>query len=694
MDGDERRLRGAGRYVSDIAPDGCLHLAFARSPYARAKLRTLDTGAARGMPGVVAVYTGADVAGLDGIEVSRPFEGIVVPPHPLLSQGEVFSVGEPFAAVIAATPDQARDAADGIELDADVLDAVSGPDPARVAYRKTWTAGDVDAAFAKAHRVVRVRAEQPRLAAAPMETRATLAAPEAAGPPGTGALLCVWTSTQAPYRVRKDIARVLGMEESKVRVVAPDVGGAFGAKGATYREDVFVAWAALRLGRPVKWVAGRGEDFLTTQHGRGNVGEAELAVDAEGHFLGLRASLTCALGSVMTNSSPITGYNYARILPGPYLVPALKIDLEGCLSDTATVSIYRGAGRPEAAFLMERLVEAAARALDLDAAELRRRNFIPADSLPLTTPTGARFDSGDYGALLGRLLAHTNYASLRAEVRRRRAAGELVGLGLASYVEPCGRGLESARVKIETDGRVTAWTGATAQGQPRERSFAKIVAAELGVSPQQVEIRHGDTADLPTGTGALASRCTGIGGSALALAARRAKAEGGDATEVYEAGGEPWSFGSCLAVLTIDAETGEPALERLVLADDAGRVIDPAGAEGQLRGGIAQGLGQALLERLAYDEAGQLVTGSFLDYAMPRAADFPAPELLHTETPTPLNVLGAKGLGETGSIAVPPAVVNAALDALSGLGVAHLDMPLTAATLWHAMDHARKGRTA
>lgn len=687
MDGDERRLRGAGRYVSDLAPEGGLHLAFARSPYARAKLRGIDAGAARGLPGVVAVYTGADVAGLDGIEVSRPFEGLVVPPHPLLSQGEVYSVGEPYAAVVAATPEQARDAADRIELDADVLDAVSGPDPARVAYRKTWTAGDVDAAFAKAHKVVRVRAEQPRLAAAPMETRATLAAPAAGG-------VQVWTSTQAPYRVRKDIARVLGLEESTVRVVAPDVGGAFGAKGATYREDVFVTWAALRLGRPVKWVAGRGEDFLTTQHGRGNVGEAELAVDAEGHFLGLRASLTCALGSVMTHSSPITGYNYARILPGPYAVPALRIDLEGRLSDTATVSIYRGAGRPEAAFLMERLVEAAARALDLDAAELRRRNFIPAASLPYTSPTGARFDSGDYGDLLGRLLESTNYKTLRADVLRRRAAGELVGLGLASYVEPCGRGLESARVKIEADGRVLAWTGATAQGQPRERSFAKIVAEELGVSPALVEIRHGDTADLPTGTGALASRCTGIGGSVLALAARRAKAEGGDATEVYEAGGEPWSFGSCLAVLRIDAETGEPALERLVLADDAGRVIDPAGAEGQLRGGIAQGLGQALMERIVYDDAGQLVTGSFLDYAMPRASDFPAPELLHTETPTPLNVLGAKGLGETGSIAVPPAVVNAALDALSGLGVTHLDMPLTAATLWHAMDHARKGTSA
>ncbi|MGQ0512536.1 MAG: xanthine dehydrogenase family protein molybdopterin-binding subunit [Betaproteobacteria bacterium] len=687
MDVDERRLRGGGRYVSDITPEGCLHLAFARSPHARARIGSISLSAARAIPGVAAVYTGADVAGLDGIEVNRPFEGIVVPPHPLLSQYDVFAVGEPCAAAVATSPEAARDAADLIEFELDVLDAAVGPDQARVAYRKTWSCGNVEAAFAGAHRVVRVRVEQPRLAAAPMEARATLAMPDAGG-------VRVWTSTQAPFRVRKDIAKVLGLEESSVRVAAPDVGGAFGAKGATYREDVFVAWAALRLACPVKWVAGRGEDFLSTQHGRGNVAEAELALDVEGRFLAMRASIVCALGSVMTNSSAITGFNFARILPGPYRVPSLRIDLEGRLSDTATVSIYRGAGRPEAAFLMERLSDAAARELDMDPAEIRRRNFVPASSMPWTSPTGARLDSGDYGSILDTLLARAGYVALRAEVARRRAAGELVGLGLASYVEPCGRGLESARVKFETDGRVAAWTGATSQGQGRERAFAQIVAAELDISPGLVDVHHGDTADLPTGVGALASRCTGIGGSALALAARRAKIEGGDATEIYEAEGEAWSCGSCLALLRIDRETGEPIVERLVLADDAGRIIDPAGAEAQLHGGIAQGLGQALLERVAYDESGQLLTGSFLDYAMPRAADFPLPELMHTETPTPMNDLGAKGLGETGCIAVPPAIVNAALDALSGLGVADLDMPLTAPALWHAMDNARRGPKA
>lgn len=682
MDVDERRLRGGGRYVSDFAPEGCLHLAFARSPHARARIESVSVTAARAIPGVAAVYSGADVAGLDGIEVSRPFEGIAVPPHPLLAQGEVFAVGEPFAAAVADSPEAARDAADLIEFEVDVLDAVSGPDPARVAYRKVWSAGDVEAAFADAHKVVRVHVEQPRLAAAPMEARATLAVPEAGG-------VRVWTSTQAPYRVRKDIAKVLGLAESSVRVVAPDVGGAFGAKGATYREDVFVAWVALRLARPVKWVAGRGEDFLSTQHGRGNSVEAELALSADGRFLALRASIVCALGSVMTNSSAITGFNFARILPGPYRVPTVRIELEGRLSDTASVSIYRGAGRPEAAFLMERLADAAARALDMDPAEIRRRNFVPAASMPWTSATGAHLDSGDYGAILEALLAHAGYDELRADVLRRRAAGELAGIGLASFVEPCGRGLESARVKIEPGGRVTAWTGATSQGQGRERAFARIVAGELGVSPGLVDIHHGDTADLPTGVGALASRCTGIGGSALALAARRARDEGGDATEVYEAGGEAWSCGSCLALLRIDRETGEPALERLLVADDAGRIIDSVGAEGQLHGGIAQGLGQALLERIAYDATGQLLTGSFLDYAMPRAADFRAPELLHTETPTPLNTLGAKGLGETGCIAVPPAIVNAALDALSGMGVADLGMPLTAPALWRAMENAR-----
>jgi len=684
MEVDERRLRGGGRYVSDLWPDACLHLAFARSPYARAKLKSVQTEAARAAPGVLAVYTGADVAGLDGIEVSRPFERISVPPHPLLSQDAIHAVGEPFAAVVATTPDQARDAAELIELDVDALDARVEPDPDRIAYRKTWEAGDVEAAFSGAHHVVRVRVGQARLAAAPMEARATLAIPDAGG-------VTVWTSTQAPYKVRADLAKVLGLDAAKVRVIAPDVGGAFGAKGATYREDLLVAWAALRLARPVKWIASRSEDFLSTQHGRGSRAEAELALDRDGRFLGLRATIVCALGSVMTNSSVITGYNQARILPGPYRVPAVRIELEGRLTDTATVSIYRGAGRPEAAFLMERLVDAAARELGMDPAEIRRRNFVPVAAMPWDTPTGARFDSGDYGATLDLLLQQANYGALHAEVARRRAAGELVGIGLASYVEPCGRGRESARVRIEADGRVSAWTGATSQGQGRERAFAQIVSRELGVPAEKVDLHHGDTADLSDGVGALASRSTGIGGSALVLAARRARAEGGDATEWHETKGEPWSHGSCLAVLRIDRETGEPTIERLLLADDAGRIIDPAGADGQLHGGIAQGLGQALLERVAYDESGQLLTGSFLDYAMPRAVDFPVPELLHTETPTPLNELGAKGLGETGCIAVPPAIVNAALDALSGAGVEDLDMPLTAPALWQALTQARKG---
>jgi carbon-monoxide dehydrogenase large subunit len=682
IDVDERRLRGGGRYVSDLVPEGCLHLAFARSPHARARVRRIATEDARGLPGVVAVFTGADVAGLDGIEVNRPFDGIRVPPHPLLTQQEIFCVGEPLAAAIAATPDEARDAAEAVELEAEALGAVPGPDPLRVAYRKHWSAGDVGAAFAAAHKVVRVRVAQPRLAAAPMETRATLAVPEGDG-------LTLWTSTQAPYRIRADVAKVLGLAEGRVRVIAPDVGGAFGAKGATYREDVLLAWAARRLGRPVKWVAGRGEDFLATQHGRGNEAEAELALAADGTFLGMRARIVCALGSVMTNSSVITGYNHARVLPGPYRVPAVRIDLEGRLSDTATVSIYRGAGRPEAAYLMERLVDAAACTVGKDPADVRRRNLVPAEAMPWTGPTGIRLDSGDYRATFEQLLRAADYAGLRASVERRRADGECIGIGLGCYVEPCGRGLESARVKIEPDGRVIAWTGATSQGQGRERAFARIVASELGVAEACVEIRHGDTADLPTGTGALASRCTGIGGSALARAARRARSEGGEATEVYEAAGEAWSHGSCLAVLRIDRDTGEPALERLLLADDAGRIVDPAGAEAQLHGGIAQGLGQAFLERIAYDDTGQLLTGSFLDYALPRAADFPRPALLHTETPSPMNALGAKGLGETGCIAVPPAVVNAALDALRGAG--DLDMPLTPERLWRALERENEG---
>jgi carbon-monoxide dehydrogenase large subunit len=681
MDTDERRLRGAGRYVGDLAPEGCLHLAFARSPYARARIASVGIDAARAAAGVAAVFTGADVAGLEGIEVNRLFEGMNVPPHPLLAHGEIFAVGEPFAAAIAASPAAARDAADLVQLQAEMLAASAQPDPSRVVYRRTWSSGEVDAAFATARTVVRLRIENPRLAAAPMEPRATLAAPQ-------DDAVTVWTSTQAPYRVRADIAKVLGLAESRVRVIAPDVGGAFGAKAATYREDVLVAWAALRLGRPVKWVATRGEDFLSTQHGRGNRAEGTLALDAEGRFLALRACIVCALGSVLTYSSAVTGHNYARILPGPYRVPALRIELEGCLSDTATVGIYRGAGRPEAALLMERLADEAGRTLGIDPAEIRRRNFVPPASLPFTTPTGARLDSGDYGAALAELLRVTEYAGLRAEVARRRAAGELLGIGLASYVEPCGSGAEAARVRIGPDGGVTAWTGATSQGQGLERAFARIVARELDVAPGRVEVRHGDTADLPSGLGAVASRSTAIGGSALARAARRARSEGGEATEVHEVRGEAWSYGSCLAVLRIDADTGEPAIERLTLVDDAGRIVDAAGSEAQLSGGIAQGLGQALMERVVYDAAAQLQTGSFLDYALPRAADFPTPELHHLQTPSPMNELGAKGLGETGCIAVPPAIVNAARDALGAERAIALDMPLTAEKLWRAI-HGR-----
>lgn len=684
MDVDERRLCGGGRYVSDLAPPDCLHLAFARSPYARARIDALRVDAARGAPGVAAVFTGADVAGLDGIEVNRPIEGMTVPPHPLLSQGEIFAVGEPYAAAIAKTLAAARDAAERIELDVEMLDAAMGPDPSRVAYRRTWTAGDVEAAFAAAAKVVRLRIEHPRLAAAPMETRATLAAPEGGG-------VSVWTSTQAPFRVRADIAKVLAMDASRVRVIAPDVGGAFGAKGATYREDIFTAWAALRLARPVLWVATRNEDFLSTQHGRGNAAEASLALDASGRFLGLRASIVCALGSVLSHSSAITGYNYARILPGPYIVPSIHIEVQGRLTDTATVSIYRGAGRPEAAFLMERLADEAARALGLDPAEVRRRNFIPATSLPWITPTGARLDSGDYGAALEKLLAASGYPALLADVARRRVKGERVGVGIASYIEPSGRGIESARVRIEADGSAVAWTGATSQGQARERAFTGLVAQELGIAPDRIEVRHGDTADLPAGIGALASRSTAIGGSALVLAARRARAEGGDATVIYEATGEAWSHGSCLAVLRIDADTGEAAIERLALVDDAGRLVDAAGAEAQLHGGIAQGLGEALMERVVYDDAGQLRTGSFLDYALPRAVDFPRPVLHHMETPSPMNEIGAKGLGEAGCIAVPPAIVNAALDALGAGAARELDMPLTAEKLWRAMGNRNRG---
>jgi carbon-monoxide dehydrogenase large subunit len=750
---DRPLLTGRGRFTDDLRRPGALRVVFVRSPHAHADIRRLDIGAAAAAPGVVRVVTAADVRHLGAFAVNPFFADMKVAPPPLLADGVVRAVGEPVAAVVAVSAALARDAADRVTVDyalrppvVDVEAALAPGAPVihpglgtNRAFAGTWRTGDMAAARAAAARVVRLRVDQARLAAVPLEPRTVLAEWE----PAAGELT-VWTSTQAPFRARAELARILGLGEERVRVIAPDVGGGFGAKGATYREEVLVAWLALTLARPVGWTSTRAEDLLTTQQGRGARAEGALAVTADGRITGLEARIVVPLGAHAMVNAPGPARNHARTLPGAYVVPAVEIEVTGAYTTTPPTGPYRGAGRPEGIFLIERLMDEAARVLGLDPVEIRRRNLIPAGAFPYRTATGQVYDSGDYAAALDRALALADYARRRAEQARRRAAGEVTGLGLACYVEPAALGWESACVRVERTGAVTVITGASAHGQGHETVWAQVVADVLGVAPEVVRVLHGDTRGAPQGVGTFGSRSTALGGSAAYRAAERVRerarrlaahlleaavddvvaVDGGfqvagmptrrvgwaavaelayrgsgvpagvepglEATVFFQAEGETWSFGTCLAAVDIDPDTGRVRLTGCVWVDDAGRVINPLLAEGQLHGGYAQGAGQALLEGLAYDGEGQLLTASLMDYALPRADDFPEPVLGATVTLSPRNPLGAKGLGEAGCIAVPAAVVNAVVDALAPFGVAHLDMPITPEKVWRVIRLGRR----
>ncbi|HEV8675092.1 MAG TPA: xanthine dehydrogenase family protein molybdopterin-binding subunit [Methylomirabilota bacterium] len=750
---DRRLLTGVGRYVDDFRPPGLVHVAFVRSDHAHARIRRLDVTAARAAPGVVAVVTGAEVRHLGPLPVIRLFPDMKVPPHAILAADVVRAVGVPVVAVAAESAYQARDAAELIEVDYDPLPAVVEPKDALAAdapvifpelgtnrsFSQAWRQGDAAAAFASAARVVKLRVVQQRLSAVAMEPRAVLAAFD----PATDELT-LWSSTQAPFAVRAEIARILGLSESKVRAIAPEVGGGFGVKTAPYGEDVLVAYLSMRLGRPVAWIASRREDLLTTQHGRGAVAEGELAVAADGRITALRGRVVYPLGSSLVNSAAVSPWNHARLLPGAYVVPACDIETAGVFTTTAPIGAYRGAGRPEAAFLIERLVDQAARALGMDPAELRRRNLVPADRFPFRTVTGQVYDSGDYPRALDRALEAAGYERLRQEQAAARARGEIVGIGLASYIEPSALGWESGSVRVERTGSITAVTGSSPHGQGHETTFAQIVADFLGVVPEEVVVLHGDTRSASQGFGTFGSRSVALGGGALASAAvavreqgkrvaaalLEAKADdvvgvpggfqvagvparqvswkevaaaahagrppapgitpGLDATVFFQPDGEAWSFGSVVAVVRVDRETGQIALAQLVWVDDGGTIVNPLLAEGQLHGGFAQGFGQVFLEQIVYDAAGQLLTGTLMDYAVPRAEDVPEPHLEKTLTPSPRNPLGAKGIGEAGCIAVPPAIVNAVVDALTPFGVTHLDMPLTPEKVWRALRGTRE----
>ncbi len=692
---DEALIRGQGCYTADIVLENALQVHFSRSMSAHGRLVAVDVEAAIEAAGVRAVFVGTDVAHLGDLTVNEVVPLASKLAFPVLAHGDVGAVGQPIAAIVADSEHAACDAADLIH--AEMEDLPASPDPDwndgdRILLSHSWGPGETDRVFGEAAHVVSAEVEHPRLAASPMECRGIAVKYQK-----SDGSLTVWLSTQTPHLSRKELARITGIDAVRLRVIAPDVGGAFGMKASLYPEEVFVVWAAAKLECSLRWIATRGEDLLSATHGRGMRSHGELAVDGDGGFLGLRARIETPMGHWMPTSTAISIWNTGRILPGPYRVEHVDIAVRGAVTTSAAMGIYRGAGRPEATVLMERLVDAAAAKLGMEPDVIRTRNLIETEQLPHTGPTGIVLDSGDYHRALGELLASPGYGRLVERREKRRADGGLYGLGFGFYIEPCGRGWESAHVRLNSDGSIDAATGTSAQGHGRETAFAQIIADVLDVAPDRVTILHGDTDTCPDGIGALASRSSGIGGSALWQAASEVKAKTGgdlsppepvDARVVYEAEGETWGYGCYLAAVTIDRDTGAMQIEEILAVDDVGTVINPMLVDGQVRGGIAQGVGEALLERIVYDDDGQLLTGSLMDYALPRADDMPAIEIRSFAVPSAMNLLGAKGVGEAGTIGAPAAILNAAFDALSPLGIEHLDLPLTSEQLWRAISTA------
>ena len=754
---DPRLITGTSQYVADIAMPGLAHVAFVRSPHAHARIRVIDGSAALRRPGVVAVVTGRDLmpycAPLPGATVSAEGGGEsateVGRQHHPLSVDRVRHVGEAVAAVIGTSVEAAADGAAEVQVDWDVLPAVADPvaamadgapllfddAPKNIEHTQTIKAGDPDAAFAKAHRVVKQRMNSQRLSGVPLEPRAVLAAPDFA----SGGLV-VWSTHQAPHALRTGLGQALRMPENQIRVIAPEVGGGFGVKFGTYPEDVVVA-ALARLRRvPLRWVETRVEHMTSTTHGRAHMTDMEAAVDADGRITALRMHVVADIGAypIFTFIPDLT----LMMGIGVYRVENVLLRNTCVFTNTTSVAAYRGAGRPEAAYYLERLVDCVAAELGRPPEEIRRKNFIPPAAFPYAAPTGQNYDSGEYDRALTRALQVARYEALRAEQRERldKKDRRLLGIGMACYVEMCGFGpFESALVRVEPSGTVTAMTGTSPHGQGHETTFAQIIADQLGVEFDQITVRHGDTSITPMGFGTGGSRSLAVGGSAmlqaagkvqdkarriaasmleaafedvelrdgryqvkgsparsltLAKIAERAYGEALspglepalEATEYFRPPQLVYPFGAHVAVVEIDRETGRLSLRDFVAVDDCGTRISPLLVEGQVHGGIAQGAAQAMLEEVRYDEDGQLVTGSLMDYALPRADDLPSFVTDQTVTVTPFNPLGAKGIGEAATIGSTPAVVNAVVDALRPFGVRHLDMPLRAERIWKAMQ--------
>jgi carbon-monoxide dehydrogenase large subunit len=752
---DPALITGQGKYVGDIQLENLLHMAVLRSPYAHVRIRRIDTSRAKAMAGVVAVLTGNDVNPYLAkplpmvIGADANFAEMKTPAHPVLTTDKARHVGDPVAVVVAEDPYIAADALEAIVVDYEPLPAVTDPEAALAASAPVihegnnraleWRsgAGDVDTAFAEADTVVELRIHNQRLIPTAMEPRAVTASYDAETESFT-----VWSSTQIPHGLREDLAGILDVPEEKIRSIAPEVGGGFGAKSNVYSEEVLAAYLARQLGRPIRWVATRSEDYVSTSHGRDQIDVIRLAADCNGRVKGADLKVIFDCGGYYSRVTPIVPALTGQMMTGVYDIPNARVNAIGVFTNKVPNEPYRGAGRPEAAFLIERAMDALADELGLDPAEVRRRNFLPPDKFPYTTPTGAKYDSGEYARALDKALALVDYQALRAE-QASRQDGKLMGIGIACYVEICGFGpWESGTVTVDAGGKVTVLTGSSPHGQGHQTSWAQSAADVLQVPIEDVTVKHGDTAVVARGVGTFGSRSAPVGGSAvwqnseavrdkaLEIAAHLLEAAPADMTleggrfqvrgvperslswkevaqtvygetlpaelrgdlssdDDFSPSGETYPFGTHVCVVEIDHDTGQIEIVRYVTVDDCGRVINPLLVEGQVHGGLAQGIGQALFEGAVYDEGGNLVTGSLMDYALPRAHRLPAFETNRTETPTPLNPLGVKGIGEAATIGSTPAVVNAVIDALSHQGIRHLDMPLTAEKVWRAVQAAR-----
>lgn len=774
---DKRFITGKGKYTDDIKLPNLAAGIFVRSPYAHATIKSVDTAAAESMPGVVKIFTGADMAEVNGVPCGwqvnfKNGDTMKEPPHPILVKDKALHMGDGVAFVVAETYAQAKDAAEKVHVDYDVHAAVHDPEEAvkdgapqvhADAPNNTcfdWALGDpideVEAALAGAHHVTTLDMINNRVVPNAIEPRSAIGHFEDAYDKYT-----LWTTSQNPHLTRLLLsAFVLGIPEHKVHVIAPDVGGGFGSKIFHYIEEVMVIWASRQLGRPVKWTAERSESFLTDAHGRDHKTSVSMGFDADGKVVALRSKTFANLGAYLSTFAPaVPTYLHGTLMQGLYTTPKINVDVTGVFTHTNAVDAYRGAGRPEATYQLERLMDLAALEMGVDPAELRRKNFIPAfdgvNQEGYATRVALQYDSGNYEPVLDRALEMVGYEAFRNE-QKSLDNGKLLGIGFSTYIEACGiapsavvgalgarAGLfESAQVRVQPTGKVSVYSGSHSHGQGHETTFAQIVADRLGIALEDVEIVHGDSEAVAFGMGTYGSRSLAVGGSAIMksldkviekgaqIAAHKLESrvedlefEGGkwtvkgtdksitfgdvsltayvphdypadlepglDFSSFYDPTNFTYPFGCHVAIVEVDKETGEVKLKRFIAVDDVGNIINPMIVDGQIHGGLAQGIGQALFEGTVYDESGTLVNGSFMDYAMPRADDLPSFEVDRKVTPCPHNPLGVKGAGEAGCIGSTPAVVNAVIDALwsGGHQVKDIEMPLIPERVWNAMQN-------